>query len=117
MYSDFSRPADELRREASEYAELKIDELKLRTTKGLAVTLNHVLLAVLFLSIVNIVLMCFAFGLVLLLGEIVGSFTIGAFITGGIFILLIGILYLFRKKLFLSSLIRMFTQLFFDEEV
>ena len=108
MDSRFTRPAEDFAKSAAEYIDLKVDEVKLRTAKGLSITLNQILLATLFLSLGSIVLMAAAFGGVLLLGDLVGSYAAGAFIVAGVFLL--------RKKLFLNGFVRMFINLFFDEE-
>ena len=116
MDSRFTRPAEDFAKSAAEYIDLKVDEVKLRTAKGLSITLNQILLATLFLSLGSIVLMAAAFGGVLLLGDLVGSYAAGAFIVAGVFLLIMGILFQLRKKLFLNGFVRMFINLFFDEE-
>ena len=116
MDSRFTRPAEDFAKSAAEYIDLKVDEVKLRTAKGLSITLNQILLATLFLSLGRIVLMAAAFGGVLLLGDLVGSYAAGAFIVAGVFLLIMGVLFLLRKKLFLNGFVRMFINLFFDEE-
>lgn len=116
MGSRFTRPAEDFAKSASEYIDLKVDDAKLRTAKGLSVTLNSLLLSILFLTLGSIVLMASAFGGVLLLGDIIGSYAAGAFIVAAFFLLLGVILFLLRKKLFLNGLVRMFVRLFFEEE-
>lgn len=78
-----SRPAERLAEDAAAYIDLKVDELKLRTAKGLSVTLNRLIISILFLTLGSIVLMALAFGGVLLLGDIIGSYAAGAFIVAG----------------------------------
>ena len=73
MDREFIRPAEDLGKSIVEYTDLKIDDLKLRTAKGLSVTLNKVILTILFLSIGSIVMMAAAFGGVLLIGDLIGS--------------------------------------------
>lgn len=114
MSHRFTGAAEDLAQKASEYIDLKIDDIKLRTAKGLSVTLNHLLLAILFLSLGSIVLMALAFGGVLLLGDIIGSYAAGAFIVAGIFLFLMGILFTLRKKLFINGFVQMFIRLFFE---
>lgn len=116
MESRFTRPAEEFARSTSEYIDMKADEIKLRTAKGLSVTLNSLLLSILFLTLGSIVLMASAFGGVLLLGDLIGSYAAGAFIVAGFFLLLGIILFALRKKLFLNGLVRMFVRMFFEDE-
>lgn len=115
MDKEFSKPAEDLGKSAAEYVDLKIDEIKLRTAEGLSVTLNRVLLAFLFLSLGGIMMTALAFGSVLLIGDIIGSYSAGAFIVAGVFLLIILGLWLIRKKIFLNGLVRLFITLFFSE--
>ena len=82
MGSMFSRPAERLAEDAAAYIDLKVDELKLRTAKGLSVTLNRLIISILFLTLGSIVLMALAFGGVLLLGDIIGSYAAGGRVSG-----------------------------------
>ena len=116
MGSMFSRPAERLAEDAAAYIDLKVDELKLRTAKGLSVTLNRLIISILFLTLGSIVLMALAFGGVLLLGDIIGSYAAGAFIVAGFFMLLMVLLYFVRNKLFLNGFVKLFVGLFFEND-
>ncbi|MGN0190729.1 MAG: hypothetical protein ACI39U_03655 [Candidatus Cryptobacteroides sp.] len=110
------KPAQELGKSTSEYVDLKIDELKLKTARGLSVTLHRILLAVLFLSLGGLVLITAAFGCILLIGQLTGNYAVGAFIVSAFFLVLLILLVLLRKKLFINGLVRMFIGLFFEEK-
>lgn len=116
MGSMFSRPAERLAEDAAAYIDLKVDELKLRTAKGLSVTLNRLIISILFLTLGSIVLMALAFGGVLLLGDIIGSYAAGAFNVAGFFLLLMVLLYFVRNKLFLNGFVKLFVGLFFEND-
>ncbi len=116
MQNQFTKPAEDLADGAMEYVDQKVDELKLRTVKGLSVSLSKILLATILISLGTIVLMASAFGGVLLLGDLIGSYAAGAFIVAGVFLLAMVIVFLVRKKLFINGFVRMFTALFFDKE-
>ncbi len=116
MDSPFIKSAEELASGTAEYVNMKIDDLKLRTARGLSVTLNKLLLSILFLTLGGIVLMALAFGGVLLIGKLLGNYAAGAFIVAGFFLLVMLVLFLLRKKLFLNGLVRMFIGLFFGDE-
>ena len=116
MDSRFTRPAEDFAKSAAEYIDLKVDEVKLRTAKGLSITLNQILLATLFLSLGSIVLMAAAFGSVLSLGDLVGRYAAGAFFVAGVFLPFMGILFLLRKLLILNRFVLMFITLFFSDE-
>lgn len=115
MESRFTKPAEELAAGTAAYVNLKIDELKLRTVKGLSVALNRILLSVLFLTLGSIVLMAASFGTILLIGRLIGNYAAGAFIVAAFFLILIVVLYLLRDRLFINGLVRMFVRLFFDD--
>lgn len=116
MKNSFTEPAERLAESAVQYIDLKVDEVKVRTAKGLSIALNRLLVAILLLTLCSIVLMSAAFGGVLLLGDLIGSYAAGAFIVAAFFLLLLIVLFLLRDKLFLNGLVRMFVRLFFEEE-
>lgn len=114
--SEFTRPLEDLSRNATEYVDMKVDELKLRTVKGLSVAMNELVAVVLILSVATIVIMAFAFGSVLLIGDLIGSYAAGAFIVSAVFLVLLIVLFSIRKKLFLNSFLKLFLGLFFSED-
>lgn len=116
MKNSFTEPAERLAESAAQHIDLKVDEVKVRTAKGLSIALNRLLVAILLLTLCSIVLMSAAFGGVLLLGDLIGSYAAGAFIVAAFFLLLLIVLFLLRDKLFLNGLVRMFVRLFFEEE-
>lgn len=116
MKNSFTEPAERLAESSAQYIDLKVDEVKVRTAKGLSIALNRLLVAILLLTLCSIVLMSVAFGGVLLLGDLIGSYAAGAFIVAAIFLVLLIVLFLLRDKLFLNGLVRMFVRLFFEEE-
>ena len=116
MQTQFTKPAEDLAGSAMEYVDSKVDELKLRTAKGLSLTLSKLLVATMMISLGTIVLMASAFGGVLLLGDLIGSYAAGAFIIAGVFLIALIVLFLVRKKLFVGGFIKLFLALFFDGE-
>lgn len=115
MENEFRKPAEDLAVSTADYINLKIDEVKLRTAKGLSLTLNRLFLALLFFHLGSIVLTALGFGAILLIGDLVGSYSAGAFIVAGAFLLLIALLWAFRERLFLNGLIRLFIGIFFSD--
>lgn len=114
--SEFTRPFEDLGKDAAEYVDLRVNDLKLRTVKGLSMTLGKLLYMLLVLFVVSLVLTALAIGGVLWIGEIVGSYAGGAAIVGGVFLLVLAILILLRKKLFRNTFVPMFIKLFFDDD-
>ena len=115
MENRFTKPAEDLVSGTADYVNLKIDELKLRTVKGLSVALNKLLLSIMFLTLGGIVLMAASFGTILLIGRLIGNYAAGAFIVAAFFLILIVVLYLLRDRLFINGLVRMFVRLFCDD--
>ena len=115
MENEFRKPAEDLAGSTADYINLKIDEVKLRTAKGLSLTLNRLFLALLFFHLCSIVLTALVFGAILLIGDLVGSYSAGAFIVAGAFLLVIALLWAFRGRLFLNGLIRLFIGIFFSD--
>ena len=114
--SEFSRPVEKLSQSAREYVDLRVDDLKLRTAKGLSISLNHLLSMILVLFCAMIVLLALAFPCILLLGQVIGSYALGAFIVAALFAVLTWGVFRLRGKLFLDGFVRMFVGLFFEEE-
>ena len=48
---EFTRPFEDLGKEASEYIDLRLDDIKLRTAKGLSMTLSKLLYMLLVLFV------------------------------------------------------------------
>ena len=113
---EFTRPIEELGQEASEYIDLRLDDLKLRTAKGLSMTLSKLLSMLLVLFVVSIVLTAVAIGGVMWIGELIGSYAGGAAIVAAFFLLILGVLILLRKNLFRDTFVPLFVKLFFDDD-
>jgi len=116
---EFTKPLEDLSKNAAEYVDMKVEDVKLRTVKGLSVAMNKLIVAIILLFVASIVLTAAALGCTLLLGDLIGSYAGGAFIVSGIFLIILIILYSVRNKMFLNSFVRMFLNLFFtdDEEI
>lgn len=110
------KPIEKLASTAREYLDLKTDELKLRTVESLSVAFSRFSALLIIMSILAIAVTACAFGLVLLLGKLLGNYAAGAFIVAGAFAIVLVILILLRKKLFLNSFTRMFIDIFYEEK-
>ena len=114
--SNFSRPAEDLSREAKEYVDLRLDEVKLRTAKGLSVTASKLVGLFLILGVGISLLLVLSFGLILLLGELVGSYAwsaIGVAVLQGV---ALWILIRKRNDLFKDTFVPLFVKLFFSDD-
>lgn len=102
--------------ETGKYLEKKLDVLKLQTVDGLSVAASSILSMMTILMVSAIVLAAFAFGTVMLLGELIGDWAVAAFIIGGVFLILLIILIIFRKKLFVDMFVQLFIGMFYENE-
>lgn len=114
--SDFTRPVEDLGQKTTEYIDLRVDELKLKTAKGLSLTLSKLLYMLLVLFVVSIIMISIAVGGVMWIGEMVGSYAGGAAIVAAFFLIVLGILVLLRKRLFRNTFVPLFIDLFFEEK-
>ena len=110
------RPLQDLVNDAKSYVNLQADDLKLRITKGLSLSLGQVIALVLALVSLSIVLLAIGAGCVILLGNWLGNYAIAAFIVAGVFALLTLTLFLLKNKLFVNGFVRLFAKIFFEEK-
>ncbi len=98
------------------YLDLRLNELKLKTIDGLSIGVSRVLSMMLLIMLGAIVLAAFAFGTVLLLGDLIGSWAAAAFIIGGVFLIILALLLIFWKRLFVNIFVKLFIGIFYENE-
>lgn len=98
------------------YLDIRLEELKLRTVDGLSAGVSRVLSMMVVLMLGAIVLAAFAFGTVLLLGDLIGSWAAAAFIIGGVFLIVLGVLLLSWRSLFVDIFVKLFIGIFYGNE-
>ena len=91
-----------------DYLSLKTDDFRKRIVTGLSVGFSRVLSILVMVMLLTIVLALFSFGLIVLIGDYIGSWSAAAFIVGGVCLIALVILIIIRKRLFLN----MFTNIF-----
>jgi len=107
---------DSMENLARRYMDMRLDDLKLKTVDGLSVGVSRVLSLMAVLMLGAIVLASFAFGTVLLLGDLIGSWAAAAFIIGGVFLILLIVMLLVWKKLFVDIFVKLFIDIFYGKE-
>lgn len=103
-------------KEVRKYLEFRIDDLKLKTVDGLCVGVSRVFSLMVAIMLGAIVIASFAFGAVLLLGDIIGSWAGAAFIIGGFFLIILAVVLLLWKRLFTNLFVRLFISIFYESE-
>lgn len=98
------------------YLDLRLNELKLKTIDGLSIGVSRVLSMMLVVMLGAIALAAFAFGAVLLLGDLIGSWAGAAFIVGGIFLIVLSLLLIYWKRLFVNVFVKLFIGIFYEND-
>ena len=114
--SDMDPRRETLEDDIRKYLDIRLEELKLRTVDGLSAGVSRVLSMMVVLMLGAIVLAAFAFGTVLLLGDLIGSWAAAAFIIGGVFLIVLGVLLLFWRSLFVDIFVKLFIGIFYGNE-
>ena len=114
--SQFSRPAEDLSREAKEYIDLRLEDVKLRTVKGLSITASKLVGMILLLGLAINLVLVLSFGLILLVGELIGSYAWAALGVAVILGVALWILVRKRDTLFKDTFVPLFVKLFFSDD-
>lgn len=104
-------PVEKLAREAREYADVQLDDVKLKAAKGLSQGTGAMAGILLIVQVVAAFILLLAFGGVLLLGEWMGSYAYAALIVAGAMLLLLIVLWLCRGVLFRDTFVKLFTSM------
>ena len=114
--SNFSKPAEDLSREAKDYIDLRLEDVKLRTARGVSVAASKLVGYILILSVATSLILALSFGLIMLIGELIGSY---AWASLGVAVLIgVGLWILIRKRdlLFKDTFVPLFLNLFFNDD-
>ena len=106
---------EHLAKEAREYADLRIDEAKLKATRGLSTALGQTLAYLLIIVVVAIVLGLLSFALLQWLNSLVGA-PWGTLIVAGVFLIVLVALWVSRGKLFRDIFVKLFIDVFYDTD-
>ncbi|HQB23310.1 MAG: hypothetical protein GX281_04905 [Bacteroidales bacterium] len=101
---------------AKEYLGLKSDALKLGLVENASRVINRLLSIFLLILVLITALVFLASGATQWLGQVLESTIAASLITGGFFLLLFLVLFLFRKRLFMNTFVRLFINIFFHEK-
>ncbi len=116
MLEDIAKPAEDLAGEVREYVEMKSADAKLKAAEGLSVGLGRLCAVLVILMVLSLVLTTLSFGGILLIGKLLDNYAAGAFVVSGVFLIVLILLLIFRKKLFVNSFVKLFVQIFFGND-
>ena len=105
----------ELAQEAREYADLRLDEAKLKATRGLSTALGQTLAYLLIIAVLAIALGLLALALLQWLNGLLGA-PWGTLIVAGVFLNALAILWAARVRLFKDLFVKLFIDVFYDPE-
>lgn len=114
--SRLSAPADKLVHETTGYINAQIDDVKLRSIKGLSEGTSAIAGLLLIFIFVGALVTALSFAFVLWIGELLHSYALAAVIMAGILLLVLVVLFLFRDKLFKNSFVTLYTNIFYQKE-
>lgn len=113
--SKFTQPAQDIVQGAGGYLDAQINNIKLRTVKGLSKGTGAIASLLLISAFVSVFLLALSFALVMWIGEVLGSYALaGAIVAGGLFVILL-VFILLRKRMFKNSFIGMYEAVLFDK--
>ena len=104
-----------LTKETQDYINLAIDEVKLKTTRGLSTALGQILAWLILIAVLSLVLGLLSLALLQWINGLLGS-PWGTLIIAGVFLLVLAILFLNRQKLFRNMFVKLFIDVFYDTD-
>ena len=115
MGSQYFDGFEQLARDAKRYADLRVDEFKLKATRGLSTALSRLLSFLLIFVVLSIVLGLLAFAQLQWLNSLVGA-PWGTLIVLAFFLVVLAVLIIYRKRLFRDMFVKLFIEVFYDSE-
>ena len=112
----FTEPAEDLSRKAKDYIDLRLDDIKLRTAKGLSITASKLVVFFLIIGVGSSLVLALSFGLILLIGELIGSYAWSSFGVAVLLGLSLWILIRRRDHLFKDTFVPLFINLLFNDD-
>lgn len=110
--NNLPNPVEKLGTDIKEYGDAKLDTFKLQAAKGMAQGVAAITGYLLLILLASTLLLVLSFGLILLLGEALGSYSNAAFIVAGGLLVLFILVLLLKKFIFKNSFISTFVKAF-----
>ncbi|MCQ2186558.1 MAG: hypothetical protein MJY92_07535 [Bacteroidales bacterium] len=113
--NDFVKPVEMLSEDAVSMLEDKKDKILLFTAKTLSKTIARFLAAIVLVLCCSCIFLTLSMLGIFAVGELVGSFTLGALIVLALQTVILIILLCMRSKLFVNTFVKFFINLFYGE--
>lgn len=97
-----------------EYVNMKLDSFTLKAVEDISIVSGKVILILIFTMLGVVILQLLGFALAYFIGEQLGSNALGFLIVGGVFVIALLVVFLMRKKLFTNSIVKLFINMFFN---
>lgn len=107
--SKFTQPVEQVIQESLVYMDRQLDNVKLRTVKGLSQGTSAISGLLLIFAVAGILLLMLSFAFVMWLGELMDSYALAAFIVAGILLVVLVILIFCRDRLFKNTFVPLYT--------
>ena len=114
--NSFLEPLGDLSQTAREYVDLRVDEVKLKTAKGLSLSVSRILSYILIFGVAANLLLVLSFSAILFLGDALKSYGLAALIVSGALAVLLLVLVLLRNRLFRGGFVKLFIKLFYPSK-
>lgn len=107
---------EDLWNDIKKYLTLKTDYLKLSAIEKLIILLSMIALSAVLAMLLICALFYFSFALVYVLSDVVGPLWLAYLIVGGVFVILMAVVFVLRKSLIFDPISRFLTKLFLDKQ-
>ena len=114
--SRFTQPAEDLSSRTKDYIDLRLDEIKLAAAKGLSISASKLVGLLLITSVATNLVLVLSFGLILLVGELIGSYAWAAIGIAALLGIAFWVLLRKRESLFRNTFVPVFVNLFFPSD-
>lgn len=107
----FTEPVERIVEEGRIYLDQQLDNVKLRTVKGLSQGTSALAGMLLIFAVGGALLLVLSFALVMWLGEMMDSYALAAFIVAAVLLVAVVVLVLVYKKLFRNTFVSMYAEI------
>ncbi|MCQ2177565.1 MAG: hypothetical protein MJY42_01605 [Bacteroidales bacterium] len=109
------RKLSDLVSDAKSYVDGRLDEVKLKTVRGLSLSISRILWAIVFIAVLLIILSLLSDALLGFLNGVFGE-PFGTLMVCGFWLVVLAVLFFLRNRMFRNSLVKLFINVFYSGE-